>query len=189
MRQLSYALQSKTFSLEVPEDFPIAFIRDEQGFLEPDEVEAAICALSNMLEVMQREGKDQAEILADCEKAKNQALLAPPYWILPTGSFLDGRTRIAGRCVYFVYSPKNNEIKIGHTSNLAHRLWGISRLSGDERDDLQVIAAVSCIDVARLEAYIHEQIAHALIHGEWFQVATVLDFIAKCSGVRPQVRA
>jgi hypothetical protein len=184
MNKLSYSIGSTSINVEIPDGFPLAFVRDEQGFLDADDIEGLIECLSNTLTKMNG-GLDQSEILADCEQAVNETDLLAPYWTFPDRRMAFG---YIGQCLYFVYSPRLNEIKIGHATNLTQRLWGIARDANEKRDALRVVAILKCDHPRRLEAYVHDRMRAARLHGEWFKPEAALQFIYECSGVRTEVR-
>lgn len=180
MRKLSHALASRQVELDFLEDGRFAFLRDDHGFLDGEDMQYVVDALLRTLAAMKAEGLEQRDILDMVVASKNADYLAAKNWIvpvrhIPTASF--------GRLIYFIYSPSKSLIKIGHTNNLAHRTWGISRESGEERGNLKVLAVVKCLRPATVEAYVHSLLESERIKGEWFSCEPVLDFIAKYSGV------
>lgn len=180
MSKLSYALSSEQVELDTVTDGGFAFLRDAQGFLNCEEMEAVIGLLSNTLALMRAEDLNQVDVLAKCVQDTNQIGLAAKNWIVPV---IEKHTRSKGSCIYFIYSPQTDLIKIGHTNDLSHRTWGISRSSGDDRGDLQILAVIKCEDPRPLEYYIHTLLESSRIHLEWFSCQGVLDFIAQHSGV------
>ncbi len=66
-------------------------------------------------------------------------------------------------CVYFLYSPKLNLVKIGKTTNLRNRM---STIQAHCSDQLVLLQAVSTQQAGELEQTIHQQFDKLRTHGE-----------------------
>jgi len=68
-------------------------------------------------------------------------------------------------CVYFIYSPHSNIVKIGKTTNLPERLKIYQTLG----PDLNFLGAIKSKVPYQLELSLHKRFAKYRIEGEWFQ--------------------
>lgn len=186
MRQLSHTIISQSFSLETTEEAPIVFIRDEQGFLSVEDLETIVESLNRTIRHMRHEDKTQEQILHNIETLANVRRLEKNNWLFP-----EGREDNLGtfRCVYFVYSPQRNAIKIGYATNLTHRLWGIRKDSGDEINALRILAVIRTTTPRQLEYFIHQVLQDFRTNGEWFLVPPVLAFIHRYGGRKLELDA
>lgn len=68
--------------------------------------------------------------------------------------------------VYFVRDV-NGLVKIGCTSNIRNRKYGLKSRYGD----LEVLRIISCERMVRLEQYFHLRFKSKNIYGEWFELS------------------
>lgn len=185
MKQISYVVPSAEFSVSEIAGHSLALVRDEQGFLNEEELGILIGLLQHTLDAMSNNDISQNEILSACEKAHADMLMSPSQWVFPP-SF--GKSPRVGQCVYFIHDPASHKIKIGHTTYLTSRMAGIRNATNKEKHELEIIAVVACNQARELEYYIHQNLKQFNLHGEWFQAGPVIDFIARASGTKPEVK-
>lgn len=149
------------------------FIRhdDGDGFANLVELERLRSMLNGLIDKIQTEKKSQTKLFREWEAEYLDSLLLPPNWFFPPNG-----KEMPYPCVYFLYSPKRDQVKIGYSTNLEQRALALGDKTGD-RKNLFLLAVVVGDDLPRLEAGIHWLLKDARIEGEWFEKNAAVSFI------------
>lgn len=149
------------------------FIRydDGDGFANLVELQRLQSMLNGLIDKIQTEKKSQTKLFREWEAEYLDNLLLPDNWFFPPNS-----NEFPYPCVYFLYSPKRNQVKIGYSTQLSQRVSAIGDKTGD-RKNLYLIAVVTGDDLPRLEAGIHRLLKDARIEGEWFERNAAVSFV------------